>query len=179
MGMKHIILVIFFFTSIAAIGQREISENSGWSLKDRLYTGGGLGFNAGTDSYGNKYFYFALNPIVGYMVTPKFSVGTGVNWQRYSYSEPIKINIDQYGASPFLRYNFSELFAYGEYNLLNTPTINFSQRRTYDRLLLGLGYSQPLGGRGAINFMGLYDVIYDQNERAFPSPWVFRVFFSF
>ncbi len=177
--MKSPVLIFLLLLSITCYGQRVIDEGSSGSLKDRLYVGGGLGLNAGTDSYGYRYFYFALNPIVGYMVTPKFSVGTGVNWQRYSYSEPYKLHIDQYGVSPFMRYNFSQVFAYGEYNLLNTPTYTISQRRTYDRLLLGLGYSQPFGRRGAINAMALYDVIYDQQERAFASPWVFRVFFSF
>jgi hypothetical protein len=177
--MKSPILVLLLLLAFNCLGQRQIDEGSGWSLKDRLYIGGGLGLNGGVDGYGNRYFYFALNPIIGYMVTPKLSVGTGLNWQRYSYSEPVKLKIDQYGVSPFIRYNFSQVFAYGEYNLLNTPTYSITQRRTYDRLLLGLGYSQPFGKRGAINAMALYDVIYDQQERAFASPWVFRVFFSF
>lgn len=178
--MKFSILGFLFFISINCFAQRVVDEGASSSLKDRLYIGGGFGLNGGSDAYGNRYFYFALNPIIGYMVTPKLSVGTGLNWQRYSYSEPVKLNIDQYGVSPFMRYNFSQVFAYGEYNLINTPTYNFAQRRTYDRLLLGLGYSQPLGQRrGAINAMALYDVIYDQQERAFASPWVFRIFFSF
>lgn len=173
--MKPIILICSLLISLTSFAQREVSDDS--SIKDRIYLGGGLGLNVGTDYYGYRYFYFALNPIIGYMVNPKTSVGTGITWQRYSYSEPVKLNIDQYGVSPFIRYNFSEFFAYGEYNLLNTPTYSISQRRTYDRLLLGLGYSQSLG-RGSVNAMALYDVIYDQNERAFSSPWVFRVFFT-
>ena len=178
--MKISILAIFCFLSLSCFAQRTIDEGAGWSAKDRLYMGGGLGLNGGADAYGNRYFYFALNPIIGYMIDTKLSVGTGLNWQRYSYSEPVKLNIDQYGVSPFVRYNFSQLFAYGEYNLINTPTYNLTQRRTYDRLLLGLGYSQPFGQRrGSINAMALHDVIYDQQERAFASPWVFRVFFSF
>jgi hypothetical protein len=178
--MKFSILIFFILMSLTSFSQRVIEEGSSSSLKDRLYVGGGFGLNGGSDAFGNRYFYFALNPIVGYMVTQKFSVGTGLNWQRYMYSEPVKLNIDQYGVSPFMRYNFSQLFAYGEYNLINTPTYNLAQRRTYDRLLLGLGYSQPMGrSRGAVNVMALYDVIYDQQERAFASPWVFRVFFSF
>lgn len=178
--MKFSILIFFVLLSLNCFSQRVVDEGSSSSLKDRFYVGGGFGLNGGSDAYGNRYFYFALNPIVGYMVTPKLSVGTGLNWQRYMYSEPVKLNIDQYGVSPFMRYNFSQLFAYGEYNLINTPTYNLAQRRTYDRLLLGLGYSQPFGqSRGAVNVMALYDVIYDQQERAFASPWVFRVFFSF
>jgi hypothetical protein len=177
--MKRFVFVcVIMLVSYNLTAQRVVDEGAGWSLKDRLYVGGGFGLNGGTDQWGNRYFYFAINPIIGYMVTQRFSVGSGINWQRYSYTEPVKLKIDQYGVSPFVRYNFSQLFAYGEYNLLNTPTFSLSQRKTFDRLLLGLGYSQPFGRRGAINAMALYDVIYDQNERAFASPWVFRVFFS-
>lgn len=180
--MKLTAFLMLMLLSAAAMGQREIEEDAGWSLKDRLYFGGGFGLSGGQDGYGNRYFYFAVNPIVGYMVTPRFSVGTGVSWQRYSYSEPVKLKLDQYGVSPFARYNFGQLFAYGEYNLINTPTFvnpDSESRRNFDRLLLGLGYSQPIGKRGAINAMALYDVIYNVDDRAFASPWVFRVFFSF
>ncbi|MBN8578097.1 MAG: hypothetical protein J0L66_14225 [Cytophagales bacterium] len=177
--MRSGIVIVLMIISIASWGQRDGDETSSWSFKDRVYTGGGFGLSGGTDSYGNRYFYFAVNPIVGYMVTSKFSVGTGVTWQRFAYSDPIKLNIDQYGISPFMRYNFDQLFAYGEYMLINTPTfVNINQRKNYDRLLLGLGYRQPIGPRSAVNLMALYDVIYDSKERAFASPWVFRVFFT-
>jgi hypothetical protein len=179
-------LVIFLFScvvSLTVFAQREIDEESKPSFKDRAYFGGGLGFNGGTDAFGNRFVYFALNPIMGYMVTPKFSVGTGVSWQQYNYTDA-KIKITQYGLSPFMRYNFGKLFSYAEYNLINTPAYLGSNasavRKNYDRLLLGLGYSQPLGiGRGAINGMALYDVLYKQSDRTFASPWVFRIFVSF
>lgn len=177
--MKKVAGVILFFVSISSWAQRDVDDNTGWALKDRIYTGGGLALNGGTDTYGNRYFYFAVNPIVGYMVTPKFSVGTGITWQRIAYSQPVKLNIDQYGVSPFMRYNFNQVFAYGEYNLINTPTfLATGERRNFDRLLLGLGYSQPIGQRSKLNIMALYDVIYNSQERAFTSPWVIRVFFT-
>lgn len=176
--MKITGFLLLMLLSVSVMGQREIEEDAGWTLKDRLYFGGGFGLSGGQDSYGNKYFYFALNPIVGYMVTPDFSVGTGVGWQRLSYSEPVKQKIDQYAVSPFARYNFGQLFAYGEYSLVNSSTFISTERRNFDRLLLGLGYSQSTGQRGAINVMALYDVLYREDE-AFASPWVFRVFFSF
>lgn len=176
--MKSVVGVILIFLSVQTWAQRDVNENTGWGLKDRIYTGGGLALNGGTDGFGNRYFYFAVNPIVGYMVTSKFSVGSGVTWQRFAYTQPVKFNIDQYGVSPFMRYNFDQLFAYSEYNLINTPTFSSDERRNFDRLLLGLGYTQPIGPRSAINLMALYDVIYDNQEGAFASPWVFRVFFT-
>jgi len=161
-----------------AMAQRDVLDNA--KLSDRLYFGGGFGLNGGTDSYGNRYFFVGLYPIIGYMVNSQFSAGLGINYQYYSYPD-VDQEINQYGFSPFLRYNFGQLFLYTEYSLLNTPVynINSGERKTFDRLLLGAGYSQPIGQRGSINVMGLYDVIWNRNEYAFASPWVFRVFFAF
>jgi len=176
--MKTAWLLAFALSiSSVAFAQREIDNNAGWSLKDRLYVGGGFGLNGGNDSFGNRYFYVGLNPIVGYMITPQLSSGLGLQWQHYSYPD-FDTKIDQYGVSPFVRYNFGQLFAYTEYNVLNTPTFNNTERKNFDRFLMGLGYSQPLGRRGSLNAMALYDVIYSNTERAFASPWVFRVYFS-
>lgn len=176
--MRIIYGIIFALASTLAYGQREIDEDAGWALKDRIYVGGGFGLNGGTDSFGNSFFFVGLNPIVGYMVTQQFSTGMGLQWNHFRFPDN-DISINQYGISPFARYNIGQLFAYGEYNLFNTPTFNNTERRNFDRLLFGLGYSQPLGPRGAINAMALYDVLFTEGERAFASPWVFRVFFSF
>lgn len=177
--MKSLLACVLFLScSVSALGQREIDEDSKPSWKERVYLGGGLALNGGTDSYGNKYFYVGLYPIIGYMVTSKFSVGSGITWQHYSYPD-YNQTINQYGVSPFARYNLGQAFLYTEYMILNSPTYISTQRKTYNRLLLGLGYSQPLGRRGSLNVMGLYDVLYKQEDRVFASPWVFRVFFSF
>ena len=160
-----------------AIGQREIDEGSKPSFKDRVYFGGGLGLSGGTDANGNQYFYIGLYPIIGYMVTNQFSVGTGITFQHYNYPD-FNLSINQYGFSPFARYNFGNLFLYTEYQILNSATFINAQRKTYNRLLFGIGYSQPLGKRSSINVMGLYDVIWKQSDGAFASPFVFRVFFS-
>lgn len=177
--MKRISLVcLLVMGTLAANAQRDVLDNA--RLSDRLYFGGGLGLNGGTDSYGNRYFYLGLYPIIGYMVNNELSVGMGINYQYYSFPD-VGQEIHQYGVSPFVRYNFGQLFLYGEYSLLNTPVynINSGARKTFDRLLLGAGYSQPLGGRASLNVMGLYDVIWNRSEYAFASPWVFRVFVSF
>lgn len=176
--MKRLVGVLLLFVSISAWAQREVDDNTGWTLKDRIYTGGGMGLNTGTDAFGGRYHLFSVNPILGYMVTPKFSVGTGVAWQLFLQTQPVNRSMNQYVVNPFIRYNFDQLFAYGEYNLINTQlSFNSNERRNFDRLLLGLGYSQPIGSRSKLNVMALYDVMYDVQE-VFPSPWVFRVFFT-
>jgi hypothetical protein len=177
--MKKLGVVLLLLSlSFLSIAQRVVDENTPHTLKDRLYFGGGFGLNSGTDAYGNSYFFYSLSPLVGYMINSKLSAGTGINWQQTSYDRP-NVTLTQYGVSPFLRYNLDQIFLKAEYNYISTPTfLNSNERRAFSRMLLGVGYFQPLGGRGGINAVALYDVLYNQNDRAFASPWVFRVYFT-
>jgi hypothetical protein len=170
---------VFLISATLAVAQREIEENAKPAFMDRVYFGGGLGFSAGTSPTAGKYTYIGLYPLMGYMVTPQFSVGTTITYQYYNYSD-IGQSITQYGISPFARYNFGQLFVYSEFMILNSPTYDAgAPRKIYNRWLNGIGFTQPLGRRGAINAMALYDVLYSTSDRVFSSPWVFRVFFSF
>lgn len=163
---------------INAAAQREVDGSNKSAFMDRIYFGGGLGFSGGTSSFG-RYTFIGLYPVIGYMVNSNMSVGTSITYQYYNYPDQ-NVSLTQYGVSPFLRYNFGQLFAYTEYMILNSPTYDpGAPRKTYNRWLLGLGFSQPIGKRGAINAMGLYDVLYNPADRVFASPWVFRVFFSY
>jgi hypothetical protein len=102
----------------------------------------------------------------------------GINWYMTKYTSITpNVTIQQYGVSPFLRYNIDQMFLYGEYNILSTNYTYSDSRQWVTRLLLGVGYSQPLGKRGAMNVMGLYDVLY-QNNGTFASPWVIRAYFT-
>jgi hypothetical protein len=119
------------------------------------------------------------------MIDPKLSAGLGVTYQDfiYTYYTP-SISIQQYGVSPFIRYHVNQqLFLYGEYDVINAPTYitGSSERAIYNRLPIGLGYSMGRGrGRGALNIVGLYDVLYKNSYTGiFQSPWVFRVFFTY
>ena len=176
---KPIVCFLFLLFTLTAWAQREVDDQS--KLSDRLYFGGGLGLNGGTDSYGQRYFFVGLYPIIGYMVNNQFSVGTGITFQYYSYPDApanYTSSLTQYGVSPFARYNFGQVFLYTEYMFLSTPTYINNQRKLFNRLLLGVGFSQPLGKRSSLNVMGLYDVLWKQQDAAFASPWVLRVYFS-
>lgn len=177
--MRKGTLVLFIMAlTLEVFAQREVDDIANPSFGDHLYFGGGFGLSGGSDGNGNRYFFIGVYPIVGYMVDNRFSVGMGVTYQYYTYPD-VNLDIHQYGVSPFARYNFGQVFLYGEYMILSTPTfINF-QRTSFDRLPVGIGYSQPIGKRVSINGMGLYDVIWKSSDFAFASPWVFRVFFIF
>jgi hypothetical protein len=181
--MKSIVISSFICLSFLAVAQRDVDSESNWM--DRVYFGGGGSFNGGDNSFGTRYFSISVMPVVGYMVTSQLSVGTGVVYQRTSFPDD-NFNYVQYGLMPFVRYNFNELFLTAEYNYFNVPVLSLSSQgfavedRVYrSRMLLGAGYSRPLGGgRMRVNAMALYDVLY-RRPSIFNSPWVFRVFFSF
>jgi hypothetical protein len=180
-GARIILLMLLVVAAQTVIAQRDVDDGSDW--KDRIYFGGGGGFNGGT-SGGVKYISVSVSPVVGYMVAPKFSVGSGVSYQRTSYPD-YNFNYVQYGIMPFARYNFNELFLTAEYNYINIPVLyrnssgySSDSRVFRSRMLVGAGYSQSLGGRSRLNAVALYDVLYKANN-GFLSPWVFRVFFTF
>ncbi len=184
---RFLILFILGSMPFFVMAQREIDDDTPHKLKDRMYFGGGFGINSGTTN-GIGYFDISVSPIIGYMINPQLSAGTGISWQRTSYDTSPSVVLNQWGLSPFVRYNFNpQFFSLAEYNFISPPTLGYNQQgkfaagpsRTFSRFLVGLGYSQPLGSRGAINAVGLYDVMYNQKDLAFTSPWVFRVFFSF
>ncbi|GCC52312.1 hypothetical protein SanaruYs_25480 [Chryseotalea sanaruensis] len=174
-------LIVTFLSINLVFAQREIGEDTGWSLKDRMYVGGGLGMDAGRDFNGYRYFYAQVSPILGYMLTPKLSTGVGINYTYLNYSD-LDISTSQYGGNPFLRYNVTnELFALTEYNFISVDPDIFNdnnERVIFERFLVGAGYTQRIGTRGALNFVALYDLKFT-NSGPFGSPWVLRVFFSF
>ena len=67
-----------------------------------------------------------------------------------------------------------------EYDLINAPAYNSNNelvRSNYSRFFLGLGYSFPLGRKGAINTLAMYDILY-KVPSVFNSPFVLRVYFT-
>jgi len=153
------------------MGTSTIDSNSGW--QDRLYFGGGMGLSGGSG-----YTMVSLSPIVGYMINNRLSGGIGVTYQYYKSGD---FSDNRYGGQLFMRMNLiKQIFLYGSYEFINYST-GFTldgPRETVARLPLGLGMSQPIGNRSSINFIAAYDVIWDDQLRAYNSPWVFSVYFS-
>lgn len=166
-------LMFGFLAGYAQKGDVEITKES--NFLDRVYVGGGFGLSGGT--WGTS---VSLSPIVGYMVSSRFSVGVGATYQFYKYKDTyFDYQDNRYGGSVFARMNlFRQIFAYGEYSFLNySVNGDASNRRTVDRLPLGLGFSQSLGPRSSFNMIAAYDMLYEFNG-PYASPWVFSFFFS-
>ncbi|CAN5506565.1 hypothetical protein BH10BAC4_BH10BAC4_21620 [soil metagenome] len=177
--MKKLLICITLALSCTwAVAQREVDDVARAKFMDRVYFGGGLGFSSGTGGLG-RYTYIGLYPMIGYMVTNKFSVGATITYQYYNYPD-YNQSLTQYGISPFVRYNFGQVFAYSEYMILSSPSlIPNESRHIYNRWLVGLGFTQPIGARGSINALAMYDVLWRAGDPLFSTPWVFRVFFAF
>jgi len=138
------------------------------------YYGGTIGFNFWSD-----YFYLSVNPLVGYNVSPQFSVGGKL---QYAYindksDERADVTSNNYGASVFSRYRpipqlyFHAEFAYGSYEKhtiisfpLSHETKVESERNWVPFLYLGGGYVQQLSPNASVYVEVLFDVIQDENS---------------
>lgn len=161
--LKRILVIgLLFMLYFIASAQ----EDGGFKFeKSRLFTGGNLGLQFGT------YTVIDVSPVIGYFITDKVSLGTGVTYQYYSYKDKVypaydfKTNI--YGVKLFSRfYIIPSVFAHAEYEALNLETAYFDPshlRHLSDRfwvhsVLLGGGYRQAIGEYSSINIMLLYNI---------------------
>ena len=175
--MKQLILILLLFAAIGAKAQPQEQE----PLRDRIYVGGNVGFQFGTD-----YTSVLVAPLVGYKFTEKFSAGIGGTYMYYKikdryYNYTFSTNI--YGGSLFTRYFlFENLFAHAEYEMLNLKTFNFFEQKTerlwVPALFIGGGYQQMLGSSSFAQILLLYDIIQETNT-PYQSPLVVRVGFGF
>lgn len=159
---------------------RVSNSAKGLPLKDRVYFGGGGSFSTGVHpQYGLRYTYIAVNPLVGYRITMPWSLGIQVLYQTYRFQQA-SLNLSQYGIAPFTQYRFGQIFAYAEYQMINALNVVSEKRAMYTRLPIGLGFTQPVGQRAAINVIALYDVLYSTRSvySPFISPWVIRVYIT-
>ena len=188
--MKALLTLTFVcLVSITTFAQFNKKNNKGtrsntatqMPLKDRIYFGGGGSFSFGTyPTNGLRYTYIAINPLVGFRITPPWSLGVQFLYQTYRFSQVSGYNLNQYGVAPFTQYRFGQLFAYAEYQMINALNQNGDKRVMYTRLPIGIGFTQPVGTRAAVNVVALYDVLYNTRSvySPFLSPWIVRVYIT-
>jgi hypothetical protein len=142
--MKKVLpLLLFSLCAVSAYSQREVDENTSWSIKDRAYLGlgfGGLGFGS-SSTYGN-YFSIGVSPQVGYMLTKNMSTGLGFEYQYTSYSD-LDIRNHMYGWYPYLRYNIKDFFLQADYDWYSIDNVLTPEtdRLILDRFFIGAGYA--------------------------------------
>ncbi|MDX2443423.1 MAG: hypothetical protein QNK30_06445 [Bacteroidales bacterium] len=154
-----------------AVISSQAAQESKQSVKKqkqkRVYFGGNVAFNFGS------YTRIGIYPLIGFKITPKFSLGLKIGYEyvkdnRYSPS----YETSNYGGSVFARYRIiPRLYVHAEYELTNYDIWDGaeSNREWVNFLLLGAGYSQPIGGNAYVNAQVLFDVL--QSENSPYQPW--------
>lgn len=199
-GMKSLIALPFVVLMVCMDCRAEaaVNDEEALSFRERIFFGGNFGLQLGTITN------IELSPLVGYKITPDFSAGTGIRYEfyrtsgKYSYYQN-SYSTSIYGSSVFTRYMFfrdlgeklrlgtgSALFAHAEYEVLSLekkyfeyppPPPDTEGRFIVQSVLVGGGLFQPVGRRGGVLFM----VLWNLNE-SFDSPYsnpIMRVGFIF
>lgn len=123
----------------------------------RIYCGGGIGV-----AFWNDYTRISVEPMVGLKMTPKLSVGAKVGYE-YLNDRRLDYEAHNYGFGAFSRYRLiPALYAHAE---LDYWGYDYSAGREWvPFLLLGGGYSQPMGRNAWLTAEILFDVLNDENS---------------
>lgn len=171
--IKKTTLLLFLcaiFTQFSfAQGEIDVLGRDRPAWLDKVYVGGGIG----GIGISNDRVWASVNGQVGYRITDKWNVGTGLSYQYFKWKEPINQSFHDYGLSFYTQYIIYEpFFAMAQYEILFLDQVE--GRETYDTFLVGGGISQPLGNKGFMNFFVLYNVLYTDggDNGRYDSPWV-------
>ncbi|MBC35306.1 MAG: hypothetical protein CL663_04610 [Bacteroidetes bacterium] len=145
------------------------------SPASNVYVGGSFGLQFGTEDI------IDVSPMIGFWVTPFFTIGTGLSYQYYSTTIN---NLDYtdhiYGARVFGRLYFLDMFyLHSEYEYLSLKEINAGsnvQRFNQTNLLVGGGYREWVGPNMFMSFTVLWN-LNDKYNNASDKP-IYRVGFG-
>jgi len=146
---------------------------------DRVWFGGGVGLGFGDVDY------VSVEPVVGFNVTSKISVGGGLIYRstKDGRASP-SFRTTDYGADVFTRYRvLGPVFLQAEYEHLRYEYSlgGAKERDDFDSVLAGAGFSTPLGGRASFFALALYNFSYDAEDLQSPyaDAWSYRAGVSF
>jgi len=171
--LLFITIMLFVGTNTTIMAQEDTeSEPQKKFDASRLVFGGNIGA-----SFNNRTGYAEVSPLVGYRFTNRFVAGLGPSYMYYKFAG---YGTHIYGGRLFASYYLLNLiFVHGEYEMLNIDFGSIVGRKWIQRLPLGAGISQQLGP-ARVNFVALYDVLYNNNSSQFyATPWIFRGGVSF
>ncbi len=173
---KLVLVAILLFSTQYLYSQYYEKSKAKQSFKEKLFFGGGLGFQFGNVTA------IDVSPIIGYRLTPKFHAGVGLSYSYYNYSN-LGVSASNYSASIFTRFFLLDnIFAHGEVEALNAKVFTSynpeqSYRKWIDSYLIGGGYFQRIGERSGMYIM----VLWNLNENEF-TPYnnpIVRIGFAF
>lgn len=177
--MKQPFKIILLVFSIV-ICTSQLFAQAKESFWDKTYFGGNFGLQFGDQTV------IDINPMMGYKLTEKLSVGVTATYIYYRFTNPyftnVKYSSNIYGGSIFSRYYFFEnVFGHVEGEVLNLEVPdNFLQRYVRKNIFgfyVGGGYRQPMGERSSLNILLLYNLNEDRNS-PYQNP-IIRIGFGF
>ena len=133
--------------------------------QSRWYYGGNIGL-----SFWNNYTYLGIFPLVGYKVSPKFSVGGKLGYAYYSQNNS-DFSSHNYGGSIFTRYRVvPQFYLHGEFAYWSYERQTFvnlqsgTERVWVPFLFLGGGFAQMVSPNVWVFVEVLFDVIQDEKS---------------
>lgn len=179
--MKHLFSILFFlFVSGACSAQPPAQAQVQETFWERVYFGGNFGLQFGNQTVVD------VNPLIGYRLTEKLSVGVTVTYIYYRFKDPYNIypsySTNIFGGSVFTRYFFLEnIFAHAEGEVLNLEVPDYVRQRYVRENIFGFyvggGYRQPMGERSSLNILLLYNLNENRNS-PYQNP-IIRIGFGF
>jgi len=166
---------------LAALGILATLPSTAWSQASmgsssgRWFYGGGIGLGFGDVTY------FSIQPMVGYRVSDRLSVGGSLIYRYRSDNRYASdLTTSDYGASAFGRYTIAgPFFAQAELEQLSYEYVrsNLTTTRTdATSLFAGGGISQPIGNNVNAFATVMYNLSYgSQSPSPYSSPWVIRI----
>jgi hypothetical protein len=162
------VLMLLMFSLESANGQEDQKQDQQVTLKDRLYFGGNLALGFG------QVTIIEIAPVVGYRITPHWSVGVGPSYEYYKTSGNYFGNFSTsiYGLSVFTDYIIWKnviskgisLVTHIEYEALNLDQKYFKDaylphgRFVLNEYLVGGGIREHIGRRSSVNILILWNL---------------------
>ncbi len=189
--MKKIFFVLLLIGFVFQVNAQYVPDEderekkkSSTSFTDKLYYGGTLGLQIGTNIT-----YIEVSPLVGYELNDDASVGAGlsyiyVDFKNLGFNRNIDFNTSVYGGRVFGRYRvFDRIFAHSEIELLNMEYFSNTEqdfvREWVPGFYVGGGAYQDVDSRSGLNIVILVNLLYDENRSIYSSPLVIRAGFNF
>lgn len=158
--MKKIFIAITLLFSILFSINTKAQSGFSWN---RVQVGGNFGA-----SFAKDQTLLAISPTIGYRVTERLTLGTGIIYQYYRYKfTTYDFKFKNYGAKIFGTYQLNDfLVLHSEYESLNLENIKFNsiglpdgtERRTIGSLFVGGGYRQYISAKSVLDLMVLYNL---------------------
>jgi len=180
--MKSLFILAFLFLfQTFAFSQGKDNSLEGVPAKERIIFGGGFGLG-----FGSNQDFVSVSPIIGYAITKKLVVGSGIGYQYINYKNIYQgksVNVNNFSINPFARFSvYQGFFVQTEYEYLNyegilVPSLE-TKRLNYSSFLAGGGLLQPIGDKASFFIMALYNFSYRSPRSGeflpYDSPWVIR-----